>query len=96
MVSYVINEETQLHGLGGITLSYLSDIPFEQLDDGYTTECRPGMIFVTWYIVKLNCYVNFCHDYNIFIVANNISHIGVNRISWTRGVVDVNHGIRIF
>ena len=27
--------------------SYLSYTPFERLDDGYTTECRHGMIFVT-------------------------------------------------
>ena len=53
LVSRVIDGETQFHDLGGIYVSYLSYTPFEQLDDGYTTECRLGMIFVTWCIFKL-------------------------------------------
>ena len=48
LVSYVIDGETWLHDLGGLAISYLSDIPFEQFDNGYTTECRLGMIFVNF------------------------------------------------
>ena len=54
LVSHVIDGETWLHDLGGGYVSYISYIPFEQLDDGYTTECRLGMKFVTWCIVKLD------------------------------------------
>ena len=57
LVSQIIDGETWLHGLGGRSVSYLSYIPFEQLDDGYTTECILWMIFVTWFIVKLDFYV---------------------------------------
>ena len=45
-VIYVIHVDTWLDCLGGLDVSYLSDIPFEQLDDGYTTECRLGMRFL--------------------------------------------------
>ena len=48
----------------GVYDLYLSYIPIEQLDDGYTTKCRLGMIFVTWFIVKLDCYLTLyiaCH-----------------------------------
>ena len=54
MVSYVINGDTWLHDLGVIVVYYLSYIPFEQLDDGYTTECRLRMRCVTCLIVKLD------------------------------------------
>ena len=47
LLSYVINGEIWLYDLGGISVSYISDIPFERLDEGYTTECRLGMIFFT-------------------------------------------------
>ena len=53
LVSYVIDGNTWLHDLGGLDVSYHSETPFERLADGYTTECRLGMIFVTWCIVKL-------------------------------------------
>ena len=74
---------------GGIDASYLSDIHFERLSAGDTTECRLGMIFFTWCIVKLYCYVNLCSDFLILIVANYISHMGIKMISWSWGVRDV-------
>ena len=89
LVSYVIDGETWLHDSGEIYVSYLSYIPFEWLDDGYTTECRLGMIFVTWCIVKLDCYVILCSACHILIVANYISHMGIQIISWRRVVGDV-------
>ena len=46
-MGYLIVEETYLHGFGGISDSYISDIHFERLAAGYTTESRLGMIFVT-------------------------------------------------
>ena len=57
LVSHVIYGETWLHDLGRLDVSYHSDSPFERLDCGYKTECRRGMIFVTWCIVKLYCHV---------------------------------------
>ena len=39
LVSRVIDGETCLHDLGGIDDNYHLDIPFERLDDGYTTLC---------------------------------------------------------
>ena len=58
MVSYVIDGNTWLHDLGGLDVSYHSEKPFERIEYGYTTECRLGMIFVTWCIVKLYGHVN--------------------------------------
>ena len=55
LVIYVIDGYTWLYGLVGVAASYLSYIPFEQLDDGYPTEFRLGMRFFTWCIVKLYC-----------------------------------------
>ena len=46
LVSYVIDGDVWLYDLWGISVSYISDIPFELLDDGYTTEFRFGMIFL--------------------------------------------------
>ena len=51
LVSYVIYGETWLYYLGGGGgeggyVSYLSEIPFEQIDDGCTTEWIIGMIFL--------------------------------------------------
>ena len=89
LASHVIDGETQLHALGGIYVSYLSYIPFEQIDDGYTTECRLGMIFVIWCIFKLDCYVTLCSACNILIVSNYISHLGIKMISWIWLVGDV-------
>ena len=57
LVSHIIDGETWLNNLGGIFVSYISYITFERLDNGYTTECRIGMIFFTWCIVKLDCYI---------------------------------------
>ena len=82
LVSYVIDGEIWLYDLGGIYVSYISHIPFERLDYGYTTECRLEMRFVTWCIVKLDCYVTLCSACNILIVANDIKHLGIKMISW--------------
>ena len=89
LVSYVIDGEIWLHDLGEISVSYLSDIPVEQLNDGYTTECRLVMIFVTWCIVKLYCYVTLSIACHILIVANDISHLGIKKSSRSWGVGDV-------
>ena len=35
-----------MHDLGGLVVSYHYDTPFELLDNGFTTECRLGMIFL--------------------------------------------------
>ena len=59
LVRYVIDRETWLHDLGGISDSYLSGINFELLASGDTTESRLGMIFFTWCIFKLDCSVTF-------------------------------------
>ena len=89
LVSHVIFGNTWLHDLGGIYVSCLSYIPCERLDDGYTTECRLGMIFVTWCIVKLYFYVTLYSTFHILIVANYISHMGIKMIfcSWVVGDV---------
>ena len=80
-----------MHDLGGIYVYYLSYIPFERLDYVYTTECILGMRFVTWCIVKLDCYVTLCSACNILIVANYIRHLGIKIISWSWGVGDVTN-----
>ena len=82
LASHVIDKETWLNDLGGGYVSYLSYTPFERLDDGYTTECRLGMIFFTWCIVKLDYYVTLCSDCHILIVANDSIHMGIKMISW--------------
>ena len=86
---YVIDRETQLHGFWGIDVSYLSDICFEQLSAGDTTECRLGMILFTCCIVELDYYVTFLSPCFILIVANYIRHMGRTIISWIWGVCDV-------
>ena len=48
LVMCVIGKETWLHDLGGLADSYLSDTQFEKIDVIDTTQCRLGMIFVTW------------------------------------------------
>ena len=88
-VSRVIDKEKWLHYLGGGYVSYISYIPFERLDDGYKTECRLGVIFVTWCIVKLYFYVNLCSACHKLIVANDIRHLGIKVISWIWVVGDV-------
>ena len=82
LVIHVTDGETWLHDLGVIYVSYISNIPFEQLDYGYTTKFILGMRFVTWCIVKLDCYVILCSAFHILIVANDIIHMGIKIISW--------------
>ena len=48
LVRYIIGRETRLYGFGGLAVSYLSDIHFEQLSAGDTAEFRLGLIFFTW------------------------------------------------
>ena len=81
LVSSVIDGETWLNDLGGLYVSYLSDIHFGQLYDGCTTECRIGMLFFTWCVIKLNCYVNLCSACSVLIIANYISHTGIKMVS---------------
>ena len=66
---------------GGLDVYYHSDTPFERLDDGYTTEYRLRMIFVTCFIFKLYCHVNLCITCNILIVCNHISLLGTKVVS---------------
>ena len=71
-----------MHGLGELVVSYHSETPFEVLDDRYTTECRLGMMFVTWFIVKLYWHVNLCITCHILIVSYDIHHMGIKVVSW--------------
>ena len=82
LVSYVIDGETWSHDLGGLSVSYISDIPFERLYDGYTTDCRLGIRYVSLCIIMLDCYVTLCITCHMLIVANNIIHLGIKMISW--------------
>ena len=91
LVIHVIDGETLFHDLGDIYVSYLSYIPFERLDDRYTTECRLGIRIVTWCIVKLDCYVTLFSDFHILIVANDIRYLGIKMISWSWVVGDVTN-----
>ena len=88
-MSFVFDGEAWLNDLGGINVSYLSYRPFKRLDDGYTTECRLGMAFVTWFNVKLYCYVTLCSTFHILIVVNDIIHMGIKMISCIWGVGDL-------
>ena len=83
MVRYVIIRETWLHYFGGIYDYYISDINFERLSAGDTTDSILETIFFTWCIFKLDCYVAFCHSCLIFIVANYIIHMGIQVVSWS-------------
>ena len=47
LLRYIIDGETWLYNFGRIDVYYLSDIQFERLAAGETTECRLGMIFCT-------------------------------------------------
>ena len=80
-VSCVIDGDTWLNDSGWLAVYYLSDITPERLDDGYTTECRIGMIFVTGCIDKLYYHVTLCISCHILIVSNDISHLGIKVIS---------------
>ena len=44
--------ENEVDEVAGKVIKGRKFIPFERLDDGYTTECRHGMMFVTWCIFK--------------------------------------------
>ena len=83
LVSHVIDGDTWLHDLGGIYVAYISYIPFEKIDDGYTNECRLGMRFVNLCIVKLDCYVTLCRACHILVVDKYIIHLGIKMISWS-------------
>ena len=85
----MIDGNTWLHYLGGLDVSYHSDTPFELLDNGYTTECRLGMRFVTWCIVKLYCHVTLCITCHILVVYNDIIHLGIKVILWSWVIGDV-------
>ena len=61
LVRYVIGGDTRSHDLGGVAASYLSDIHFELISSGDTTECILGVRFFTWIIVKLYWYITFYH-----------------------------------
>ena len=76
LVRYVIGGETWLRDFGGLAISYLSDIQFEQIYYGDTTECILGMIFFTWCIVKLYFYFTSYRACFIIIVYNDIIHMG--------------------
>ena len=89
LVRYIIVREIWLHGLGGLVDSYLSDIIFDQLSAGDTTDCRLGMVYVTCCIVRLYRYVTFCHACIILFIVNYITHMGIKIISWSWGVCDV-------
>ena len=91
LVINVIDGEKWLHDLGEIIVSYNSDTSFERLDDRYTTECRLGMRFFTWCIVKLYYHITLCIYFHILIVSNDISHMGIKVISWSWVVGDVTN-----
>ena len=89
LVNHVIDGETSLHELEGLDVSYHSYTSFEKLDNEYTTDCRLGIIFVTWCIVKLYCHVTLYITCHILIVSNDIIHMGIKVISWSWLVGDV-------
>ena len=72
-----------------MVVSYLSDIHFERFSAGDTTESRLSMIFFTWCIVKLYCYVTLFKYCLILIVANGTSHMGRKMVSRRWGVCDI-------
>ena len=82
LVSYIIRRETCLHNFGGLAVSYLLDINFEQISDRDKTYCMLGMIFGTWCIVKLDYYGTFYITCLIIIIEYYISHMRINIISW--------------
>ena len=57
LVWYVIGGETWLHELGMGYVYYISYVHFELIYAGDSTDCILGIIFVTWCIIKLDCYV---------------------------------------
>ena len=79
---HFIDGETWLHHIGEVGVSYHSDTLFEQLNYGYTTECRLGMKIVTWCIVKLYFHDTLCIACHILILSDDISHLGIKVIFW--------------
>ena len=79
LVSFIFDGETWLHDLGGLDVHYHSETHVELLDDGYTTECRLGMIFFTWCVVKLYYNVTLCINFHILVVSNDIGLWGSKR-----------------
>ena len=78
-----------MHDFGECAIYHFSDINIEQLANGDKTECRLGLIFTNWYIVKLYWYVTLRSACIIIIVANCINHMGIKTISCSWGVDDV-------
>ena len=89
LVRYSIGGETWLHDFMGIAVSYVSLIHFERISAVDTTECILGVVFFTWCIVKLYCYVTFCHACIIINIDNYIIHLGRQMILWSWVVCDV-------
>ena len=82
LVRFIISRETWLNNFGGLAVSYISDIHFERLAAGDTTECRLGITFFTWCILKLYCYVTFCIACLILIADNYVIYMGIKIIFW--------------
>ena len=89
MGRYAIGGETWLNGFRGLAVFYISDIRSERLDAGGTTECRLGVIFVTWCIIKFDWCVTFYITCIILIVDNYISYLLRKMIPWSWEVYDV-------
>ena len=62
---------------GGIDVSYISDISFDQIDDEYTTKCTLGTRFVTWCIFNLYIYVTLGSTCHIMNLANDTIHLEI-------------------
>ena len=76
-----------MHNFGGRVVTYLSDIPYEQLASEDTTDNRLGLRFGIRRMFKLYLYVTFLSDCIILVVANDISNLGSKIISYIWGVV---------
>ena len=76
---------------GGFLFSYYSDTHLLMNLNGYTTECRLGMIFFTWFIVKLYFHVTFFITCHILIVSNDIIYMIIKVIYWSWLVGDVTY-----
>ena len=90
-----MGRDALLNYLWDIASLYMSYIPFQWLASGDTTECRLGMIFITCCIVKLDCYVDFCNNFLVLIVANDISHLVINGLLELGGLW-CNYYVRLF
>ena len=85
LVSYVIAGDTWLNNFGRLDVSYFSDIHFERISFGGTTECRLGIIFLIWCIVNLYFFNNFCSAFLILVLSNYIRNLWNKMISWISG-----------